>query len=67
MAIHVIGKLIVCRAFTVNEELEILLISGYHLEPLPFSKRGEKTTIGGCVKSNSDTVIRSPLLELLVL
>ena len=67
MAIHVIGKLIVCRAFTVNEELEILLISGYQLEPLPFSKRGEKTTIGGCVKSKFDTVIRSPPLPLLVL
>ena len=67
MAIHVIGKLIVCRAFTVNEELEILLISGYHLEPLPLLKRGEKTTIGGCVKSKFDTVIRSPPLSLLVL
>lgn len=67
MAIHVIGKLIVCRAFTVNEEFEILVILGYHLEPLPFSKRGEKTTIGGCVKSKFDTVIRSPPLSLLVL
>lgn len=67
MAIHVIGKLILCRAFTVNEELEILAISGNHLEPLPLSKRGEKTTIGGCVKSKFDTVIRSPPLSLLVL
>ena len=61
MAIHVIGKLVLCRVFTVNEELEILVILGYHLEPLPFSKRGEKkTTMGGCVKSKFDTVIRSP-------
>ena len=67
MAIHVIGKSIVLRAFTVNEEFEILVMLGYQLEPLPFSKRGEKTTIGGCVKSNPDTVIRSPLLTLLVL
>lgn len=67
MAIHIIGKLILCRAFTVNEELEILLISRYHLEPLPLLKRGEKTTIGGCVKSKFDTVIRSPPLSLLVL
>ena len=67
MAIHVIGKLILCRAFTVNEELEILSISGYHLEPLPLLKRGEKTTIGGCVKSKFDTVITSPPLWVSVL
>ena len=67
MAIHVIGKLVLCRVFTVNEELEILVILGYHLEPSPFSKRGEKTTMGGCVKSKFDTVIRSPPFPLLVL
>ena len=67
MAIHVIGKLVLCRVFTVNEELEIFVISGYHLEPLPLLKRGEKTTMGGCVKSKFDTVIRSPPLSLLVL
>ena len=67
MAIHVIGKVVVIRVFTVNEEFEILVILGYQLEPLPFSKRGEKTTMGGCVKSNPDTVIRSPPLSLPVL
>ena len=67
MAIHVIGKLVLCRVFTVNEELEIFVISGYHLEPLLLLKRGEKTTMGGCVKSKFDTVIRSPSLPLLVL